>query len=491
MNRSQKIIFIAIIVLVLTGTGFLAACNFPQKAAPVEVSVFETSLVDSRFLSFYYTLGGEVVLGLPISPLINEGEQECQYTMNVKMCVMTGRVDAEAYFLAPVVVEGELLPTSAKPTVGQSTGEVVNGFVIHPEFVDLYQRLYGTMFAGQPLGNAQVNYDKGRVEQYFENIVIAQDITTQNTTPYLLPVAHAVCTHSCELPVQTQVFIPRPQENSSPFSTFLTEINGLDYGEPLTKPFINADGLQVQIFEYIAIAAHPQDLSNAWLLPLSYELGMYQTEPSVETYGENRDVYFYPVGDKGYHVPIWFDTFIKAHGDRSVSGNPIAEITYYDETPRQCFENYCLDLVQDSLTGQPAVELVPLGAWYLDQELMAGRITEDILLREWVKADTIQFSIGEQYPMVNRQTSQVIYLSVLSTETGKPLSGISSRVTLLTSNNERIELGLMKTNGQGTSWVNVPPHTHLENGTVMRYEVCLELVSGEEVCEVNAYLVKD
>jgi hypothetical protein len=49
----------------------------------------------------------------------------------------------------------------------------------------------------------------------------------------------------------------------------------------------------------------------------------------------------------------------------------------------------------------------------------------------------------------------------------------------------------MNTNGQGVSWVNVPAHTGLENGTVMHYEVCVELVNGEEVCETNAYLVKD
>ena len=107
MKSSQKVILITIIALVLTGTGALVSCNFPQAVEPVELSVYETSLVDARFFAFYQSLGGETVLGAPISPIIHEYDRSCQYTMNAKMCVVTGRTDQEAYSLAPVVVEGE------------------------------------------------------------------------------------------------------------------------------------------------------------------------------------------------------------------------------------------------------------------------------------------------------------------------------------------------------------------------------------------------
>ena len=494
MKQSQKILIIFITAFVLTGAGVLFACNFPQPIQPDEVSVFETSLIDTRFLAFYYTLGAEEVLGPPISPLLDEADQYCQYTMNAKMCVIKGQVEVEAFSLAPVVVEGELMPSASHQQTIQETGTEINGYVIHPEFTPLFDRLYDTRFAGQPLGNAWINYDRNRVEQYFENVVIAQDLDDPGSMPYLLPVAHAVCTTGCELPITTQLFIPQPQENTSPFSTFLTKINGVDFGDPLTYPFINEAGYQIQIFEHVAIAAQPNDLSSAWLLPLSYKLGMLETEPSDQVFGTDRDVYFYPVGDKGYHVPILFDGFIMNHAGRSIAGNPIAETAYYDTEEtiiRQCFENYCLDLVQDTQTGAAMAELAPLGAWYVSKLLEENVITEDILLGEWVTPDDIQFEIGEQYPVIGHETSQVVFLSILSTKTGNPLSGVQSRVTLLTPDNQRQELGLMKTNGQGLSWVNVPAHTDLENGTVMRYEVCLELVNGEEVCEVNAYLVKE
>jgi hypothetical protein len=106
MKHSQKIFLIIIIALVLTGTGVLSACNFPQPVEPVDVSVYETSLVDARFFALYQSLGGEDILGAPISPMLNEGNQYCQYTMNAKMCLEAGRTDMEAYSLAPVVVEG-------------------------------------------------------------------------------------------------------------------------------------------------------------------------------------------------------------------------------------------------------------------------------------------------------------------------------------------------------------------------------------------------
>jgi hypothetical protein len=492
---SQKSIVIIIFISILTVSGIFAACNFPRPDRAIEVSVFASAGIDARFLPLYQTLGGETVLGEPISPILEEGEQWCQYTMNAKMCVIAGRSDLEAYSLAPVVVEGALMPEVSHQPASQESGKVVNGYVIHPDFIDLFDRLYGTLFAGQPLDNAWINYDRGRIEQYFENVVIAQDLDDPTQTAYLLPVAHAVCTYGCELSIDQAVFIPETQsastQSTSPFSTFLSDVNGFVFGEPLTKPFINTEGMQVQVFEYVAIAAEPNDLSRAWLLPLSYELDMFETEPSDQRYGIEQDVYFYPVGQKGYHVVTWFDAFIREHGGRTIAGNPIAEIAYYEDDIRQCFENYCLDLVQDSETGLPAAELAPLGAWYVDKLVDQRILSQDILLVDWVTADDVQFEIYEQYPMIDHETAQVITLSIISTMTGEPLSGIPSHVTLITPDNQTIELALMNTDGRGISSVSVPAHRDLENGTVIRYEVCVELVSGEEACATNAYLVKD
>ena len=498
ITNSQKIFLLMSITIILSVSGVLTACNFPRPVDAIEVSVFQTAGLDARFLPLYQTLGGEEVLGEPISPIMEEdqGERWCQYTMNAKMCVLNGHTDLDAYSLAPVVVESELMPKgSHQHVVQQETGKIVDGYVIHPDFISMYEKLYGTIFTGQPLGNAWVNYDEGRIEQYFENVVIAQDLDDTTRTAYLLPVAHAACTYGCDISIDEGVFLPavqtQPEQVTSPFSTFMSKINGSDFGQPLTKPFINQDGLQVQIFENAAIASQPDNLSEASFLPLAYELNMFETEPSDELYSESPDVYFYPVGKKGYHVVSWFDTFIQNHGGRNVAGNPIAEIAYYEEDIRQCFENYCLDLVQNQEIGQPTATLVPLGAWYVEQQLNVGNLTEDMLLVEWVTADEIQFEIYEQSSTVDRETSQMITLSIISTTTGKPLSGISSRVTLITPSNQKTELDLMNTNIHGISSVIVPAHVDLENGTVMRYEVCVDLISGEEVCQADAYLVKD
>lgn len=490
MKTTSQKVFLLILTLILTVAGSLVSCNFPQPIAPVDQSVFLPNGIDARFLLLYQTLGGEAVLGSPISAAVEEGDHWCQYMMNAKLCVVSGRTDLDAYSFAPVVLEGALMPSASYAQVSQESGKVVNGYVIHPDFIGLYEQLYGTIFTGLPLGNAWINYDKGRVEQYFENVVIAADLNDETPSAYLLPAAHAVCSICAPSTATVGSFIADTR-HTSPFSTFLTRINGSVFGAPLTKPFINQDGLQVQIFENAAVAAQPDDLANAWLLPLSYELDMYESSPSEQRYGTQQDVVYYSVGQKGYHVLIWFDQFIIEHGGRNAAGNPIAEVAYYGDDIRQCFENYCLDLVQNRETGAAEASLVPLGAWYLDQQLQAGSITEDMLLVEWATPDTVQFEIGEQYPSVDRGTAQTIYLAIVSTETGKPLSGVSARVTLLTPDNQASTLAMPLTNAQGVTTVSVPAHSDLENGTVIRYEVCLDLVNGEEVCAVNAYLVKD
>lgn len=490
MKHSQKILIYSLVAFFLTAAGVLSGCNFPRPQSPIDRSVFSLRGIDARFLPLYRTLGGETILGAPISGVLQEGEQWCQYTMNAKMCVISGRTDLEAYSFAPVVVEGALMPPTPFPQVTQESGKVVNGYVIHPDFIPLYEQLYGMIFTGQPLGNAWINYDKGRVEQYFENVIIAADLDDDTPTAYLLPAAHAVCTFCDPANRPFGAFTIETQQ-ASPFSTFLTRVNGTAFGEPLTRPFINEDGLQVQIFENAAIAAKPDDLANAWLLPLSYELNMFESNPTEQRYGTDKDVYFYPVGDKGYHVLVWFDQFIVNHGGRNTAGNPIAEVAYYDGVIRQCFENYCLDLEQDPESGLPVAALAPLGSWYVDQQLKTGHLTEDQLMVAWATPETIQFEIGEQQAKIDRDTSQVIYLSIISSETGQPLSDVRSTVTLLTPDNQQMELELMPTDQNGLTWVEVPAHSQLDNGTVIRYEVCLELNSGQEVCDASAYLVKD
>lgn len=492
MNRNQKnSLFLGMAVL-LAAMILSAVLLLPRDGRQADAKASALMQVDGRFLVLYQSLGGEGVLGKIISPLIIEGDQLCQYAMNAKLCVLTGRLDLEAYSLAPVVVQGGLMPVVNMPAAEQQSGKVVNGFVIHADFIPLYEKIYGTHFAGQPLGNAWVNYDKGRIEQYFENVVIAQDLNEAQSQPYLLPVAHAVCAQYCDFPIETRLFIPQPQQRTSPFSTFLAAVDGYDFGAPLTRPFLNQDGQLVQVFEYAAVAALPDVLSDAKLLPLSVDLRMHTSPPTRQIYGVDRGVYYYPVGDSGYHVPIVFDEFIVGHGGRSIAGNPIAEIMYYEDNAiRQCFENYCLDLHQDQANGSVEAVLAPLGVWYLTQGLADGSIDRETVVDQWYQAHEVQIAVGEQASVVSRQTQQQIFVTVLSTENGAPISGIQSYARILSPDNQEQVLGLINTNAQGVSWVSIPAHRKVENGTLMRYEVCAVLLSGEQVCEAGAYLVLD
>jgi hypothetical protein len=492
MKRSQKMIIFLSMAIVLAAMVLAALLLLPRTGRQADSKASALMQVDGRFLMLYQSLGGEAVLGKIISPLVTEGDQLCQYAMNAKLCVLVGRLDLDAYSLAPVVMQGGLMPVVNMPVAEQQSGKLVNGFVIHADFIGLYEKLYGTRFAGEPLGNAWVNYDKGRIEQYFENVVIAQDLNDAQSQPYLLPVAHAVCSHYCDFPIETRLFIPQAQQRTSPFSTFLAAVDGYDFGAPLTRPFLNQDGQLVQVFEYAAVAAPPDALDEAKLLPLSAGLRMHTSPPTQQIYGVDRGVYYYPVGDSGYHVPIVFDEFIVGHGGRSVAGNPIAEVMYYeDDAIRQCFENYCLDLHQDEANGSVEAVLAPLGIMYLKQGLADGSIDREIVVDEWHQAHEIQVAVEKQSNMVDQETQQQIFVTVLSTQDGEPISGIQSFVRILSPDNQEQVLELINTNTQGVSWVSIPAHSGADNGTLMRYEVCVVLLSGEQVCISGAYLVQE
>jgi len=431
MNRILR----AVILGILLPGILLGACQFlsAEKNAETPAPSPGDYVVDPLFWDVYILLGGIETFGQPISEVIWQDGFTCQYMMNAEFCYDPAKSGVDAYSLAPVVLNGNLLPPAVLELPPQQGEKLVNGFTILPDFVPLYEQLYGALFTGEPLGEAWVNYEKGRVEQYFANVIIAQDMESSEARPYLLPAAYAVCDQHCNAPQAVELPIPVRRSNGSPFSTLLGIANGGDFGEPLTTAFYTEDGTLMQVYEAIVIVAPPDQIENARLLPLADMLGMFRMEPIQQQFGTDREVFFYPVEqERGFHVPIVFDDFIAAHGGRLISGDPIAETAYYgEETIRQCFEFYCLDLAQ-SPAGQSA-RLTPLGAWYLRQELEAGRISPEVLLKEWHTLDSVVIGVGEQAQIISHDTPQMMIATVHDFQTGAPVRGVGGTLVLYTA----------------------------------------------------------
>ncbi|NSW52520.1 MAG: hypothetical protein HPY85_08470 [Anaerolineae bacterium] len=483
------LVFVLLTAGVLLAAGIvLGACNFPTAgAANNDEQAQARAEVDGLFWDLYVILGGVETFGRPISPVVWVESLQCQYMMNALFCYDPALSGADAYSLAPVVRDGSLMPPSVLELPPQQGEKLVNGFTIHPDFVALYDQMYGTLFTGQPMGEAWVNYEKERIEQYFENVIMAQDLNDPEAVPYLLPAAYAVCTQYCETPDAVELPIPVLREVISPFGNFFGRINGGSFGEPLTRAFYTPDGQLMQVFRGAVVTAPADNLDAARFYPLADELGMYRMEPVYQSFGTDRSVFFYPITEKGFHVPILFDDFISAHGGRHIAGDPIAETAYYDENViRQCFENICLDL-QEGPEGPRAV-LAPLGAWYLQRELDAGRISTDVLLPGWVSADTAQIAVGEQQQVVDHKTPQIIIATVYNTD-GTPLHGIGGTLRLDLPEDGQQVFDFPASDHNGIAYLYLPLVGEKGDLAILHYTLCLHLPSGEDVCTQGAYVV--
>jgi hypothetical protein len=54
-----------------------------------------------------------------------------------------------------------------------------------------------------------------------------------------------------------------------------------------------------------------------------------------------------------------------------------------------------------------------------------------------------------------------------------------------------VVFNLPETNSNGVSYVTIPAAYAAHSGDVLRYELCLHLLSGEEICTIGAYVVHE
>ena len=468
----------------------LASCSDIPAATQEPLAVVETHKVDQLFSNLYMQLGGIETFGSPLSDAVWEETRVCQPMVNAEFCYDLTKESRDAYFFAPLVREANLLLPISKELPQQQGDRLVNGFTILAEFIPLYEQLNGTVFTGLPLSEARINYENNHVEQYFENIIIARDLNADPGQPHLISLSCTSSPQYCSVDASFEQPIPVIQKNSSPFGALLSRINGQDFGEPLTEPFLNHDNQLMQIFESVVVVSPPDQINTAYIYPLPDELNMIRTEPGSQRLGELTNVTFYPTEENGdgFHVPVMFDDFVSAHGGRNLSGAPIAEAAYYNEDSlRQCFERYCLDSQQQG--GEQIVKMTPLGAWYLDRELKAGRISSEVLPGKWLKSEDLLIGFGEQWEVLPPDTEQFLIVSIQEVENTKPVAGISGKAWLTLESGQTEEFLLPETDSDGVSFVTIPASFASENGALLRYEIWLHLFSGEDIYHTGAYVV--
>jgi len=155
--RSKTLYIFLLCVITIT------ACGAP--AGGVLLSAPGVYEVDSLFNDFYRRLGGEEVLGVAISHPFTYGEISFQYTLAGRMAYDPQAPEHTRFYLEPIGLDLGVIEAAVQPPDDPEL-RYVDGHIIDPLFLPLYQKLGEGRGAGRPLTEARYNPAMQRVEQY-------------------------------------------------------------------------------------------------------------------------------------------------------------------------------------------------------------------------------------------------------------------------------------------------------------------------------------
>ena len=482
--------------------------------------------IDPIFLNYYNYLGGEEVLGPPISPVFEQDGIRFQYTTAALMIYDPQALPSRRFRLAPLGLEMDI-DTSGGALPGQPQGRYVDGRLIYPDFVPLFDRLGGKRVAGRPLTEPRYNPERKRLEQFFENVgfYIADEDPTQ--TVRLLAYGAWRCDISCRsAPVLNSIIdaprvaqgpqttaeagayqFPQPPEESveplslngenccralapmvarflllhNGFSTAASRLGPDFTGFPLSDIYLAPDGWLEQIYENVVLGADPAAPETVTLRPITDRLNIRASE--LEPPEQRELMSFFPLEPgKGIHVASYFLHYLNLHGGYQTSGAPRTSLTILEESVYwQCFENLCL---QENRNTPEGLLIRPVALGYLYKELYLPAEVN------WVgkkpEGNQLTMQVWEANPRVASIQEQIVRVSVQ--ENGLPKSGVQPTLILNLPDGSQATLSFPATDMDGMSILRLMPIEAAE-GALIPYQVCITNISGDTFCVKDSYLI--
>lgn len=482
LKSIKRFILFSILILL---AALLQACSNGLSAG--NSASVETGLpVDPVMREFYRALGGAETAGPAISNLFQSGSAYCQYAANFLMCYNPTLPESERYYLAAL---GAQMGVRDDPAlIAPPDSRVVGGYEIYAEFARQFDQFQGARYAGRPLTQLRYNESQNRIEQYFENIGFYRRLDVPAGQVQLIPYGRIECEQICQTGPELAAYAMPGGEADVPqvFTTQLMRIQGVQMiGQPLTTPYNTIDGGIEQVYERAVLYAPDGDVTRMQFKPAPLILGLAFSLP-VEKMDDARMV-FYPVqGELGYNVPLIFDAVIAGRGGMEISGKPISEIIKLEgqEIYRQCFENYCLDY--DPSAPEPLrIRLAAVGARYIELNGL-----QNYTVRQFVfTPESVEMGVGELKPQIASDDTQEIVLVVLQRADRRPIPNVSASARIYLPDGQVLALEMPVTGLNGIASLLVPPQPGVPNGSLIPYEVCLDVQSETPLCISEAYLV--
>ncbi len=433
--------------------------------------------VDPLFSDFYLALGGEATLGPAISPVSTSEGQTKQFTEAGLMIFDPSAAKSSRFALAPLglelgVGEGELLGKAYR------TGRIINGHLVIVEFLEEYERLGGAHFVGKPISEAYYNPEKGRVEQYFENLGFYRLDT--ETKIRLMPYGAYACDRNCRN-LEPSAGIPARQPIlPAPFLKKTLELGLPFVGKPLTGFHFAPDGKHEVIFENLVLVADNDTPNEVYARPITESIA---THAQNLTYPQNSSLsIFYEIeGGMGYNVPIYFIEYLDLYGGVQVAGEPISEVfspeagVYW-----QCFTNLCLQF-NLNLEGEQRLRPVPLGTEYkaVNYESVRNFETNQEL-------DKLDLKAWEKDTFVSSKGFQEIHVALF--EDDKPLVNFEPVLIVTMPDGSQRKAYFQPSDVNGRTSIKLSP-IEAPSGTLIAYKVCLFRMDEEPRCVGDNYLI--
>lgn len=434
--------------------------------------------IDPVFREFYRHLGGEAVLGVPISPAFDEGAARIQYVQKAKMVFDTSRSARQRFTLSPLGLEMGVTEPPVLPP--EQPGFVYDGgHVVGPEFLPLYETI-GAYLVGKPLTEIRYNPIRRRHEQFFESVGFYR--LEGGEQVHLLDYGVWGCGDECaSFPSDATIDQIRPIDPT--FSQFVDQWGADFTGFAISQPYVNSEGNWEQIFENMVLQANsPNDTTSVNLRPLARRLNIPPDPPRLK--GDQEGEPFYEVeDDRGYAIPEYFWDYLQTHGGLTLSGPPVTHLSPLDGTVlHQCFENLCL-MYEQNAPPSGRVRPQPIGQSYKTLYRPPGELEGQVQAPK-----DVQVNVWEREPYVSPGEEQEVGVSVM--QGNQPLAGVQPTLVLTLLDGNEMAVPMPATDAEGRSSMRLAP-IQGPSGALIQYQICLPLPTDQETCKEDSFVLWD
>jgi hypothetical protein len=485
--NQRHILYGSIALLLVFAAAFTLAKtrdNWPLSPKPSPTAGHS---VDPLFKEFFDTLGGEAVLGRPITQLFERDNERCQYTEAALMCSAAETGDLIRRFYLDDLGTGLGVREQAVPVPSEAgSRDLGEGFFLFPDFAALYDRLYGAIYIGRPLTQVRVNQTYQRYEQYFENLGFYRRFDDPPEMVHLLPYGAYRCGPDCSSRLDEYWITQQSGEIAQPFQFEIQRRGWTALGEPLAPPTRSTTGEIEQVYDNAVVFAPDDEIANIGLRPLVPLLDFVPVEDLAAPQRHDQLVFYEVADGLGHNVPLFFDRFINQLGGPAIAGTPLTEMFVLEPERlyRQCFTNYCLEY--DALAPeQRRVRMVALGSEYL------RRNDPGQILRQAFSPETVHLTVEEAQPQLRSGERQRVTAHVYQSRDNSPMYLVEGTLTLTYPGRPSQTLYLQPTDAAGRTQIEFEVPKDLENLSIVEYRVCLNLPSDPRLCATESFLYRN